>query len=211
MQSIPDISGLRSRADHAKALRKAAESEHTRLKKEARELTAEGEVLDLTSALLRRLMDLEVTEAKEIVEQLLTEGLQTVFSDQDLKIKAEVEEKRGKVYLNLLTVEKHADGKVTEGDASESNGGAVSTVQSVLMRIITTIQRGLRPVLFLDESLPAFDPHYVTDMMRFLSTLCSRLGFDIILVTQNQSLPEHANVAYTLRKSRGQAVITKAR
>lgn len=211
MQALPDISGVRSKADHARALRKAALNEHGRLKKEARDLSAEREILDLTAALLRKLMDLEVTEAKEVVEQLLTEGLQTVFSDQDLKIKAKVEEKRGKVYLNLVTVEKHDDGKVTEGVASESNGGAVTTVQSVLMRIITTMQRGLRPILILDESLPAFDPHYVTDMMRFLSTLCKRLGFDIILVTQNQSLPEHANVAYSLRKAKGQAVITKTR
>lgn len=211
MLALPDISGLRSQADQAKALRKAAKDEHERHRKEVRHLTAEVEVLDLTATLLRKLMDVEVNEAKEIVEQLLTEGLQTVFSDQDLKIKAEVEEKRGKVYLSLVTVETHADGKVTEGVSSESNGGAVTTVQSVLMRIITTMQRGLRPVLMLDESLPAFDSHYVTDMMRFLSTLCKRLGFDIILVTQNTSLPEHANAAYSLRKSKGKAVITKNR
>lgn len=211
MQALPDISGLRSQADQARALRKAAQDEYERHKKDVRHLTGEVEVLDLTATLLRKLMDVEVNEAKEIVEQLLTEGLQTVFSDQDLKIRADVEEKRGKVYLSLVTVETHADGKVTEGVASESNGGAVTTVQSVLMRIITTMQRGLRPVLMLDESLPAFDPHYVTEVMRFLSTLCERLGFDIILVTQNTSLPEYANSAYALRKSKGRAVITKNR
>lgn len=211
LADISSVAELRSEADQAKGARSAVESELERSAKEVKRLEAEDEILDLSHTLLKKLMDREVTDAKQVVETLLTEGLQNVFNDQDLRVRAEVNEIRGKVSMDLMTVEKHADGMVTEGVSDEANGGAVTTVQSVLMRIITTMQRELRPILVLDESLPAFDPKYVNDMMTFLTTLCERLGFDIILVTQNHSLTNYATVAYDLKKSGGKAVISKAR
>lgn len=210
LTDIPSVAGLRSKADQAKGVRSAVEAELERTTKEVKRLENEDEILALTLELLKKLMDREVTDAKQVVETLLTEGLQNVFNDQDLRVRAEVSELRGKVSMDLLTIEKHEDGTVTEGVSDEANGGAVTTVQSVLMRIITTMQRELRPVLMLDESLPAFDANYVNDMMAFLTTLCERLGFDIVLVTQNRSLTEYATVAYDLKKSGGKAVITKA-
>ena len=176
---------------------------------ELTDLNSESEILELTAALLRELIDEEIIEAKNIVQSLFTEGLKRVFANQNLSVRAEVTELRGKVCLNLLTVERHDDGRVSEGVSSESNGGSVTTVQSVLMRIVTIIQRGMRPLLLLDESLPAFDPDYIRDMMEFLRTLCERLGFDIVLVTQDRTLVEYSNVAYDLKKKDGKAKITR--
>lgn len=211
LADIPSVSGLRSKADQAKGIRSAVEAELERAVKQVKQLEAEDEILALTLTLLKKLMDREVTDAKEVVETLLSEGLQNVFNDQNLRVRADVSELRGKVSLDLTTVEKHQGGMVTEGVSDESNGGSVTTVQSVLMRIITTMQRELRPILVLDESLPAFDPRYVNDMMGFLVTLCERLGFDIILVTQNHSLTDYATISYDLKKAGGKAVISRSR
>lgn len=196
-------------ADRAIGFRDAIQRNLDATAKEVKRLEGEDEILALTSKLLRTLMDMQVTEAKKVVETLLTEGLQNVFVDQDLRVRADVEESRGRVAMNLVTVEHHADGKVTEGISDEANGGAVTTVQSVLMRIITTMKREQRRILALDESLPAFDDDYVIEMMRFMQQICERLGFDIVMVTQNRSLTSYANRAYDLHKSGGRASIKK--
>ena len=206
---IVAVAPLRSLADRAIGFRDAIQRSVDSSRKEVKRLEAEDEILALTSKLLRTLMDMQVTDAKKVVETLLTEGLQNVFINQDLRVRADVEEVRGKVAMNLVTVERHEDGKVTEGLSDESNGGAVTTVQSVLMRIITTMKRDQRRILALDESLPAFDDDYVIEMMRFLQQICERLGFDIIMVTQNKTLTSYANTAYDLHKSGGRAMVKK--
>ena len=168
-------------------------------------LDSEIEVLDHVGVLFRALIDQEVTTAVKTVERLLTEGLQAVFSDQDLSVKAEVSTSRGKVVVNLLTVQKHVDGTVTEGIASDAFGGAVTTVESALLRIVVMFRRGLRPLLMLDETFPAFDANYVSNMGRFIALLCKKMGIDALLVSHNPALVEVANKAYVIVKKRGAA------
>ena len=78
-------------------------------------------------------------------------------------------------------------------------------MQSILLRIIIILRRGLRPVLLLDESLPAFDGNYVSNMGHFLSVLCQRLGMDILLVTHNPALVESADKGYRIIRKNGEA------
>ncbi len=206
---VPSISRVQSLANQAIGYRSALTRSLNSTLEELKNLKSEDEILELTAALLRGLIDEEIVESKNLVQSLFTEALKRVFSNQNLSVRAEVAELRGKVCLNLITEELHPNGIRTEGLSVDCNGGSVTTVQSILMRIVTIIQRKLRPVLFLDESIPAFDPNYIMDMMEFLKTLCDRLGFDIVLVTQDRSLVEFANVAYDLKKSDGKAKISR--
>ena len=203
MSMIPSIDALRSKVDRAVGRREAVETElrdtHARIKVLEREETLCG----LAATYIRKLIDEEVTLGVKAVERLLTEGLQAVFTDQDLRVKAEVDVQRGKVAVNLLTCQKNQDGSEVEGLGSDAFGGAVTTVQSILLRVIIVLRRGLRPVLLLDESLPAFDANYVSNMGNFLKTLCARVGMDILLVTHNASLVEAADKAYRIKKSNG--------
>jgi len=204
--SVPSIAALRATVERVKGRRDAVKVRLGEVQTEVSNLEEEGTLLDLVISLFRTLLDQEITEAVKSVEQLLTEGLQTVFTDKDLSVQAEVEVQRGKVSVNLVTIEKGPDGNIEgEGQCDEAFGGAVQTVQSVLMRIIVIYLRGLRPFLLLDESLPAFDPGYVVNMGDFLSALCKRLEMDVLLVTHNPSLVEAANKAYQIEKRDGVA------
>jgi hypothetical protein len=171
-------------------------------KKAIKELEAEGELLGLVQGALRTLIDKEVTAGVQAVEKLLTEGLQTVFSDQDLSVESEVNVARGKVSVDLITVHKRPDGTIIKGVSNDAFGGAVTTVQSVLLRIIVMRRRGLRPLLLLDESLPAFDSHYVHNMGAFLALVSERLGIDILLVTHNPAMVEAAKKAYRIVRTK---------
>ncbi len=198
MRPLPSTAGIRSKVDRASALRDAAEQRLTETRSEVKRLENQGALLDLVSELFRRLIDQEVTTGVKAVEKLQSEGLQSVFTDQDLTAEAEVNVVRGKVSVDLTTVHKRADGSVIKGPSTDGFGGSVTTVQSVLLRIIVIIRRGLRPLLLLDEALPAFDADYIVNVGRFLKVLCSRLGIDILLVTHNQALVESVDRAYRI-------------
>jgi len=205
------IPALRSRLDRVLGVRDGVATRLQITETEIARLEKEEQLLDMVSNLFRTLIDTEVTEGVKAVEQLLTEGLQAVFDDQDLSVRSEVSIKKGKVSVDFITVQRHPDGSVTEGLSREAFGGAVTTVQSVLLRILVVLRRGMRPLLLLDESLPAFDPNYVHNMGRFIQLLCKRLQVDLLLVTHNPALVEASNVGYEIQKRGGAAQFRKTR
>lgn len=197
--------------DYAKLLgrREALQEQVISTKQSIDTLSNEIETLDGVATVFRELLDNEVASSVKAVEDLLSEALQAVFSDQELRVRANISVLRGKVSVELLTVQDHGDGLVIEGASSDGFGGAVTTVQSIILRILVCLKRGMRPLLLLDESLPAFDSNYVHNMGNFLSLLCSRLGVDILLVTHNQHLVDASDRAYIINKKNGKATFSK--
>lgn len=205
------VTSLRSRLSKAEGHRDATARRLENTRKGIQDLEAEEEILDLVANLFRTLIDNEVTENVQAVEKLITEGLQTIFEDMDLRVRAQVDVSRGKVTVDLLTVQKQADGTETEGSSLDTYGGSVSAVQSVLMRVIVLLKRGLKPLLLLDESLGAIADHYVPNVGRFLSLLCERLGMDVLAVTHNPTLVETSDKAYRIKKKGGVASFQEVR
>lgn len=194
------ITALRARAERAKAFRQAVEIRLSEVRKQVHSLEGEETLLDLVTNLFRTLIDTEVTDGVKAVEKLQTEGLQAVFADMDLSVRSDVDIARGKVSVELVTVQKQPNGDITEAVSTEAYGGSITAVQSVLMRIIVILRRGMRPVLFLDESLGAVAEDYVPAVGKFLATLCERLDMDILAVTHNPALIEAADRAYRIQK-----------
>ena len=199
------VSGLRSKVDRASGLRDAAVQRLAHTLKEVKRLENESELQSLVADLFRTLIDQEITQGVKAVEKLQSEGLQAVFPDQDMSVRADIDIQRGKVSVELVTVQRHPGGMVVEGLSNDAFGGSVSTVQSVLLRLTVILRRGMRPLVVMDETLPAFDGNYVSNMGDFLAALCSRLGFDILLVTHNPALVEAAHRAYRIVKNSDEA------
>jgi len=208
---IPAVQNLRSKADKALGRRSAVQSRIADTEAKIAKLTADEAKLDKVVELFKLLIDKEITDNVQAVEKLLTEGLRAVFDDQDLWVQAEVEAKHGKVSVELVTHQRHPDGNVVAGVSNEAFGGAVTTVQSVLLRLSVLLRRGLRPVIFLDESLPAINQTYIGNMSKFLQSLCSRMGVDILMVSHDPLLIEAAHKAYQIRKDNGEATFHLAR
>lgn len=202
---------LKSEYDKISAVRDSKAKALEELRVEVLRLEGESEVLDRVADLFRVLIDKEVVDNAKAVESLLTEGLKAIFDDLDLSVKTEIEVKRGKVSVDLLTVQRHPDGSVTEGSCTDVYGGSVSTVESVLLRIVVLNRRNLRPLLLLDESLAAVAEHYVPRVGKFLALLSDRMGLDILAVSHNPVLVESANTSYRIQKKRGKAAFHRIR
>lgn len=209
--ALPSIDHLRSTADRLAGARDTVVKQVAIIKAAIRDLEDEGELLALVQGVVRKLIDAEVPAGVGIVEKLMTEGLQAVFHDQKLSVESEVSISRGKVSVDLITVHERPDGTVIRGTSNDAFGGAVSTVQSVLLRIIVMKRRGLRPLLLLDESLPAFDGNYVQNMGEFLQLISDRLKIDILLVTHNPALVDASNRAYRIARTKSGARFERMR
>ena len=199
------INHLRSQADRLVGARDVARRQLGETARAIKELEDEGELLELVQGALRTLLDKEVSEGVAPVEKLLTEGLQAVFYDQKIHVESEVGLSRGKVSVDLITVQERLDGVVIKGTSNDAFGGAVSTLQSVMLRVIVAKRRGLRPLVLLDETLPAVDGSYVDSMGKFLQLVCSRLSFDLLLVTFNPALIDSADRGYRIARTKGGA------
>jgi hypothetical protein len=205
LPAVPSTQALRSKADKASGRRASVLARRDETQAKIDKLMADEDRLDKVSTLFKTLIDREITDNVQAVEKLLTEGLRAVFDDQDLWVTTEVEAKHGKISVDLITNQRHPDGSVVAGISSEAFGGAVTTVQSVLLRLSVLLRRGLRPVIFLDESLPAINQNYIGNMAKFLQALCARMGVDILMVSHDPMLIEAAQKAYQIRKDHGEA------
>lgn len=181
------------------------------LQSEVDALRREDTLLEMVANLIRSLVDSEITEGVKVTEQLQSEALQAVFPDQNNSVHAEVSVKRGKVNVDLITTRTYDDGTVVEGDSRQAFGGALTTVQSVLLRITVMMRRGMRLFMVLDESVPAISQANTLRMAQFLSLLCERLGMDILVVTHDHLLIDAADHGYTISQKDGVAKLRKIR
>ena len=205
------FSALLDSAATARARRDSVVRSLAETRAEIQRLEVEETLLDGVAALFRHLVDQEVALGVKAVEQLQTEGLQAVFNDQELHVRADIEVSRGKVSVDLITRQKQPDGSFVEGLGTDSFGGSVLTVESILLRLIVILRRGLRPLLLLDETLPAFDSNYIVNMAEFLSTFCEKMGMDVLVVTHNPALFDAASRAYRVVRHGEDTEIVKVR
>ena len=205
------VRGLRATLSRIQGRRDACVRRLSDAEKEVLRLVVEEDVLDRVCNLFRVLIDREVVDNAQTAERLLSEGLRTIFDDLNLSVRTEVDVQRGKVSVDLYTVQTQPNGVTTEAASTDAFGGSVSVIQSILLRVVVVMRRGLRPLLLLDESLAAVAEQYVSRVGLFLSELATRMGLDILVVTHNTTLVEAADKAYRIRKDTGEAVFTEVR
>jgi DNA repair exonuclease SbcCD ATPase subunit len=196
------VNDLENRIHSLKSLRSFTESRVHKLDNEIIFCEAENDLVIQSIALLNRLSEEEVDNGIKTYITLLEEGLKAIFPDQEVGMVGEVSRKRGKVCLELMTTFKGMDGIEVEGKGTEAFGGAVATIQSLLLRIALILKSELRPILFLDETFPAVDAERVDKLIDFLKTLCERLDMSILCVTHNSALTDRSDRSYHLKKTK---------
>jgi DNA repair exonuclease SbcCD ATPase subunit len=203
------MSTLKERFLKVKTLQETEQKKVNDLDLEIALLESDLDVKQQAQGVLDLLAEKEVEEGVKTYISLLDEGLKAIFPEQDISQVAEITKIRGKVSVRLKTVVKGKDGIEVEGEGLDTFGGAVSTVQSLLLRVSLLLKRGLRPVLVLDETFPAVDENRVELLVDFLKALCSRLDMDILCVSHNTSLAESADRSYKVKATKNGAVFTE--
>jgi DNA repair exonuclease SbcCD ATPase subunit len=189
------VQAAREAATRKRAIRdQIARDLHARID-EVAALTLKTEKLAKVGELLRLLVDRLVSEQRKVVEGLVSEGLQTVFHDQDLGFEADVTQRAGRVEIDLF-LRRGNDATAVRGHPLESFGGGPTSITALILRVLVLRRLGRKPILLLDETLAAVSDEYVDATGRLLQRICASMGIDVVLVTHKQAFLEHADVAY---------------
>ena len=189
------LAALQSESSKVQGFVSSYQKEEGRLEVELSVLERRHQLLVKALAALQHLIDQEITMSVSSLEELLTGALRAVFDDQVLTVKATPELSRGKVAIELVTSQEKG-GRVVEGPALDTFGGSISSLQSLLLRVLLIEKRKLRPLLVVDEVFAAFDANYTANLAAFLDALAKKLNFDILGVTHNIPMYEAASQVY---------------
>jgi DNA repair exonuclease SbcCD ATPase subunit len=203
------MSELKERYLKVKSLKETYEKRASALDSEIAFLESDLDLKTQASGVLDTLAQKEVEEGVKTYVSLLEEGLRAIFPEQEISQEAEIVKIRNKISVRLKTIVKGSDGLLVEGEGLDTFGGAVSTVQSLLLRVSLILKRDLRPLLILDETFPAVDGGRTDLLVDFLKALCKRLEMDILCISHNASIADNADVAYRISSSSKGAVFTK--
>lgn len=177
------------------AMRDQTAGELTARSKEVDDLAVRIGVLAKVAELFRALMDKLVLDHVKSIEAVVTEGLHTIFHDQELSFEAEVVQRRSLIAIDFFIRQEGARMAV-RGHPLESFGGGPSSIASLVLRLLAMIRLKRWPVLFLDETLAAISDEYIEQTGRFLEKLSTSTGIPILLVTQKRSFTDHATNAF---------------
>lgn len=203
------MNDIKERFLKLKALKEVEQKRVNDLDTEIAFLECDLDVKQQAQGVLDLLAEKEVEEGVKTYISLLDEGLKAIFPEQDISQEAEITKVRGKVAVRLKTVVKGKDGLVVEGEGLDTFGGAVSTVQSLLLRVSLLLKRELRPVLVLDETFPAVDENRVELLVNFLKALCKKTDMKILCISHNASIADSADLSYRVKATKQGAKFTK--
>lgn len=189
------VSGLRSTASGLQALRRQLQTELTSRVSEVEELSRRADLLAKVVELFRALMDKLVMEHVRSLEKVITEGLNTIFVDQDLTFEAEVGQSRNKLAIDFFIRQDNQRIPV-RGHPMDAFGGGPASIASLILKVLALRRLKKWPLLAMDESLAAISAEYVDQTGHFLKELSSKTGISILLVTHNHAFLDHAVVGY---------------
>jgi len=189
LRSIQEtVSGLQ-------ALRGQLQQELADREREVEELTSKLDTLAKVGELFRALMDRLVMDHVRSIEGVISEGLKTIFADQELSFEAEVSQRYNKLAIDFY-IKQDNQRMAIKGHPLEAFGGGPASIASLILKVLAMRRLRKWPLLALDETLAAVSDEYVDQTGQFLRQLADKTGISILLVTHKSSFLDHAVIGY---------------
>jgi DNA repair ATPase RecN len=190
------LKALQAKADRVQSVRDQVVDDLRAKREEVSTLASRQEILTKVLELYRLLMDKMVSGQVKVIESLVSEGLKSIFWDQDLSFGLELGQK-----ANKISAEPYLQNGLIVGDPLDSFGGGPASVVSLILRVMVLLRLKRNKMLFLDESLAAVSDEYIEMTGQFLRKLSESSNLPIFLVTHKQAYLEHATCGYHGSKS----------
>lgn len=141
----------------------------------------------------KKAVDVVYERSIQELKDMLNSALSTIFVDRDFAVDIVLSDKRGKS-IQLKALE---NGKPV--NLKRGTGMGVKTVISAVLHIYY-LQCKNSKILMLDEAYSAVSEEYVEAFFTFLSQLCEKLDFKIILITHDPRFLQYANKKYRINQ-----------
>ena len=145
--------------------------------------SAESAVTALDAGLgaLHVIRDATSARVQAKLADLTSEGLRIVFDDPDVRLEVRNVERRGVIETDLILVR----GELETDPLSGNGGGLVADASAMLRLVLVRLlsQRGLAPLLILDEPFAALSQAHREAMADTLEEVAGSLGIQVIMTT----------------------------
>lgn len=158
-------------------------------------------VLEKDTARLLQLSSMETwAAAKNLVEDLVTRALRSIFVDRDYSFAIKQDVRRGVSAVDFALVERGM-----ELNLQDEVGGGVVDVVSLVLRISFLIlyRPKVRPFLVLDEPGKHVGVTYQPNLAKFLKQLAQETGLTILITTHSVELTKEADQVFKAFNSDG--------
>lgn len=166
------------------------------------DLTDESSLLQVSSQAAQQ-------SIKSVIEETVTQGLRSIWSDREYRFTVTIDQERGATVAEFH-LEESIGGVWKERDF-KSVGGGVCDVVSVLLRICGIILRrpSQRRFLVLDEPFKMMKEDKHETASRFLLKIAKELDIQIIMVTHSNLAAAHAEEVWKAVLEEGVCRLTK--
>jgi hypothetical protein len=189
------VKNLRDRSSGYQALRAQVQRELDLRTQEVESLTLKLDTLAKVGELFRALMDRLVLDHVRSIEGVVTEGLKTIFVDQDLTFEAEISHRYNKIAIDFCLRQDNQLMPI-KGHPLEAFGGGPTSIASLILKVLAIRRLKKWPLLALDETLAAVSDEYIDQTGAFLRQLAEKTGIAILLVTHKPAFLDHAAIGY---------------
>jgi DNA repair exonuclease SbcCD ATPase subunit len=170
-----------------------------RAQAELRQHRDEVDTFDRAAAVLTSIGEKRQESVQYQIETLVTQGLQTIFSD-DLSFHV-VSSIKGKVpVVDFIVRTTFPDGRMIDTPVMDARGGGLAVVVGFLLRLVVLLlsKDKCAQVLFLDETFAMVSKEYLPKVASFLRELVDKSEIQVVLVTHSNELTENADIVYRL-------------
>jgi DNA repair ATPase RecN len=160
---------------------------------------------DLVQILLTETSDYARRQAKERMEQIVTQALSVVFSkDYSFEIKLDVKANQP-VALYYL----HSEGVTTQLKPPDyDRGGGIADIVSLALRLAVGELSNIKGPLFLDEIGKHVSQEYSQNVAYFLKQYSEKFDRQIVLITHNTELAQIGDQSLGVRIKKGVSEVT---
>lgn len=160
--------------------------------RECKELEETNKVLISVLLLLEQCNIAARDFVKVEVEQLVTQGLRSIFEDDTIQFNIEFITKRNQIEAEF-TLSREEDKTRIQGDILSTYGGGVVDVISISLRIIIMQLMKVKGPLILDEPGKNISAQFISAFGKFLTEVSNTFDRQIVMITHNSKLVEFAN------------------
>lgn len=154
--------------------------------------------LEKVTGLLNSLGEERQLKAQQVIEELVTRGLQTIF-DETLSFHI-VQSVRGKTANVEFLVRTTLPSGVVETPVMDARGGGLAATIGFLLRIVVMLLKGKdtsdQNILVLDETFAHVSAEYLPALGEFLREIVDKTGVQIVMVTHQNEFVDYADKVY---------------
>lgn len=170
---------------------------------EIAQLAAEVETLGRAGAVLTSIGEQRQADAQHTIEQLVTQGLRTIFDDDlSFHVVPVVRGNRPEIdFVVRSTVTTGPQPATVDTPVMDARGGGLAATIGFLLRLVVLLLRSRErghTALLLDETFAHVSAEYEPRLAEFIRDLVDKTGVQVIMVTHSDAFSDLADTRYRL-------------